>query len=530
MPERLRMAIYEARANVVLHSGNMSESQQAEAIRQIELAVAHDDSDRAFSEKWPMLAQLGEVYWARNERGKALKKLEHAAALALSELEAAPDETIIQQRSSQYARVVNSLFRAYVAVGKPLEALAALDMSQAAGLRFGMLQNDSENEERKKKRAERQLENMIGTLFGGRPAHVDRKKVELDTAPTKQAICRLANISNHSNLAVLVLSIHHGTCSAILIFPDRSDIVPLQWNFDRRTHDLLFAVHIALKHGPFREKRLQRVCRELGSALLRGVLPELRSRHARCLAICAPGLISHWPFEAFRESPDSPVCVGAEFPVLYIPSLSISAALAERATATLPRRLLVIPYTGDDLKEAAVEVETLRSLPGGCVTVFDGGRYPKLKLLEELAGDYGFIHFACHGDFDIVNPLRSGLYLNASQSGDSNALRAEDLAKIRFRHAPVVTMSACEAALTSFDASNSFTGLPGSLLRAGARGIVGGRWTVYDATARDFMLRLYASFWQGQCSPSECVLQVQSEFRSERGIEEWASFSYLGVN
>jgi CHAT domain-containing protein len=84
--------------------------------------------------------------------------------------------------------------------------------------------------------------------------------------------------------------------------------------------------------------------------------------------------------------------------------------------------------------------------------------------------------------------------------------------------------------MTADSRTNSFHGLPGSLLRIGARAIIGSRWPVHDEAAAVLMATLHHRLRSSSESPDLCLHRARTQMR-EGGYatEDWAAFAYFGV-
>ena len=96
--------------------------------------------------------------------------------------------------------------------------------------------------------------------------------------------------------------------------------------------------------------------------------------------------------------------------------------------------------------------------------------------------------------------------------------------------ASVIVLSACSSAVVADSRTNTYHGLAGSLLRAGARAIVGSRWPVDDAAAATLMSAFHERLREG-CSAADLALHAaRAAMRADGArIEDWAAFGYLGV-
>jgi CHAT domain-containing protein len=101
------------------------------------------------------------------------------------------------------------------------------------------------------------------------------------------------------------------------------------------------------------------------------------------------------------------------------------------------------------------------------------------------------LHFACHADADAAEPLASCLLV-----ADDERLRLADLLAADAVRPKVVVLSACETALIGTELPDEVVNLPSGFLQAGARGVIGSLWPVYDDATAALMQRFYAR-WRG---------------------------------
>jgi CHAT domain-containing protein len=112
---------------------------------------------------------------------------------------------------------------------------------------------------------------------------------------------------------------------------------------------------------------------------------------------------------------------------------------------------------------------------------------------------------------------------------DGHRITARELLEVHLSNFPVITMSACSTGLVAIDASNGYSGLAGSLLRAGARCVVGSRWPVYDEAAATFMDSLYLRLAAGVEGPFDCFAATQRDRTKLTALEDCVAFAYVGL-
>ena len=107
------------------------------------------------------------------------------------------------------------------------------------------------------------------------------------------------------------------------------------------------------------------------------------------------------------------------------------------------------------------------------------------------------LHFACHADSDMAEPLDSCLLLANDEKIRLGELIAADAFTPR-----VVVMSACETALIGTDIPDEVVSLPIGFLQMGARSVVGSFWPVHDESTAALMQRFY-QIWRDPSDGSD---------------------------
>ncbi|HLO83915.1 MAG TPA: CHAT domain-containing protein, partial [Nostocaceae cyanobacterium] len=124
-----------------------------------------------------------------------------------------------------------------------------------------------------------------------------------------------------------------------------------------------------------------------------------------------------------------------------------------------------------------------------------------------------WLHFSCHGYFNLDFPLKSGLQLadakiinledapelanhlriNEEETIDlAKCLTLEDIFQLNLSNCRLVCLSACETGLIDFsNTSDEYIGLPSGFIKAGAVNIVSSLWSVSDFHTALLMMKLY---------------------------------------
>jgi hypothetical protein len=124
----------------------------------------------------------------------------------------------------------------------------------------------------------------------------------------------------------------------------------------------------------------------------------------------------------------------------------------------------------------------------------------------------GYVHFACHGHFDVANPAASGL-----QMAGGELLTVPMIVRdLRLELCRLVTLSACETAMVDvLHLPDEFFGLPAAFLQAGAPGVVATFWSVLDWPTAAMMGRFYALHLEGTgLRPATALRQAVQDLRN----------------
>jgi hypothetical protein len=172
---------------------------------------------------------------------------------------------------------------------------------------------------------------------------------------------------------------------------------------------------------------------------------------------------------------------------------------------------LVAARTRDDVRPlpaSRVEVNALAALfPKGKAEVWLGSQASEQKLDDLIAAkrlkDFRLLHFATHGKMDPVTASRSALLLARDRLPDpfeqarqgkkvyDGRLTVETIRSTWELDADLVTLSACETALTANVGSEGYLGFARVLLLKGARSLVLSLWQVDDTATALLMQRFY---------------------------------------
>ncbi|MFO0099714.1 MAG: CHAT domain-containing protein [Aphanizomenon sp.] len=144
-----------------------------------------------------------------------------------------------------------------------------------------------------------------------------------------------------------------------------------------------------------------------------------------------------------------------------------------------------------------------------------------------------WLHFSCHGSFDLESPLKSALQLADSEVNASllttyssryvrineetaidlsKCLTLADILELNLPQCYLVCLSACETGVIDVrNNSDEFIGLSSGFMKAGAVNIVSSLWTVSDVHTAILMIKLYENIAN---NPQDITLALNT-------VQEW---------
>ncbi|MDG0852217.1 CHAT domain-containing protein [Roseateles puraquae] len=526
----LSINIAVSRVNALAKQGWPEGAASDQAAKDLEYMLRTPEVGRIWPQQHEPHHYLASYLLRHGRLDEAIREWELAAALAQSDIDRALEEHNLYGRVHEYLPIFSALAAAYARRDEPLKALAATEALRGATIRLHTM-----SEEERRRQVERVLKAQFEQMLG----------VSRDTPHTKQL--RLPDIepmlatlgTTVPGAALVSLDVHAGVANLFLDplkpkkFWSGRKIAHRTWRFDspgaRKVLDKLTDYRQDMsKPGINRNRALTEFFRELDPIVFEPMRKLLQEEGVNDVLLVTPGLLNGLPFDVAAGSATAQQPARSRHRVRQLPSLAVAHDICLRQR-NRNGRLLIVGYEGDDLPRVADEVQTLRDAFRENAVVVPDRRLTKVDVLAELAKGYEYIHFCCHGTFDHLFPERSALLLSADHESDAKRVTAKELREVGLQGASLVTLSACSSNLGSFQSTNDLFGLTGSLLRSGARAVVGSRWPVSDAFAGRFMGELYTRIAQHQVDPVVAFDEVCRAASSSEKLENWASFSFVGI-
>jgi CHAT domain-containing protein len=198
-------------------------------------------------------------------------------------------------------------------------------------------------------------------------------------------------------------------------------------------------------------------------------------------------------------------------PVCYAPSASTISFCRDKGTDKLED----CASFGTVFEEEAKEVAQL----------FDTKPYLRKKankknVMKCLGKD--IIHLSCHGSFDELDPLSSGVQLHGKE-----VLTAREIFNMKI-DSELVTLSACQTGLNERKPGDELIGLTRAFLYAGAPSVVVSLWSVNAFSTLELMLKFYELLKSGK----EKVVALQEAQKEISKVYKhpyyWAPFILVG--
>jgi CHAT domain-containing protein len=273
----------------------------------------------------------------------------------------------------------------------------------------------------------------------------------------------------------------------------------------------------------------------LARSLLQPALEAGWLEGARRLYLVPHDVLNYLPFATLTTGVvNKPQTLIELFDLSYLPT---AASLAERHEEQIKEAtvLSVAPQRGR-LRHAPEEATAIAGLFEPNSKLLSGVAATETAV-RELADEYGVLHLATHGYFNKLNPMLSGLELEADSANDG-LLEVHEILELQLT-SDLVTLSACETGMgggffTEIPAGDDFVGLTRAFLQAGSSSVLATLWQVDDLSTVDLMKDFYTHLEDTGVQGDKAVALAQAQ-RVLRATEEyshpyyWAPFVLVGA-
>lgn len=246
-------------------------------------------------------------------------------------------------------------------------------------------------------------------------------------------------------------------------------------------------------------------------------------------------VLNYLPFATLMtgESTNAQTLV-ERFNLSYLPT----AASLKMRVATIKNNssVLSVAPQRSRLRHAPEEASAIASLFEPNSKILSGEAATETAV-RELAHSYQVLHLATHGYFNKLNPMLSGLELEADSVNDG-LLEVHEILELRL-NSDLVTLSACKTGMGSgffneIPAGDDFIGLTRAFLQAGSSSVLATLWEVDDRSTVDLMKDFYMHLEDTGVQGDKAVALAQAQ-RALRATDlyrhpyYWAPFVLVGA-
>ena len=231
--------------------------------------------------------------------------------------------------------------------------------------------------------------------------------------------------------------------------------------------------------------------------------------------------------------------------ISYAPSCQLLQQVQKRERPNF-ESIFAIQNPTNDLAYTKLEVDNILNLFSSHQVLSDN-QASKDALLREIPKlkEANYLHFSCHGSFNVNSPQDSCLQLAESKDENndldlSKCLTLGSLFEQDFQldNCRLVVLSACETGLVDFtNPSDEYISLPSGFLYAGSTSVVSSLWTVNDVSTAFLMIKflqnLQTAIIHGEdFSVAISLSQAQKWLRNstKTQLEEWIEQHKLNSN
>ncbi|MEL7245592.1 MAG: CHAT domain-containing protein, partial [Cyanobacteria bacterium J06573_2] len=240
-----------------------------------------------------------------------------------------------------------------------------------------------------------------------------------------------------------------------------------------------------------------------------------------------------FPLHALPLSDGSFLCDKFTEGVSYAPSCQLLQQINLRKRVDF-KSLFAIQNPTEDLDYTDIEVETISSL-------FTNKEILSKKQATQTAlsqaslqiQQANYLHFSCHGTFNLETPQNSCLLLaDAVENDKLNLNKCLTLGNLferdfNLNQCRLVVLSACETGLIDFqNTSDEYIGLASGFLYAGSSSVVSSLWTVDDLSTSFLMIKFIQNLKHiKDISVPVALHQAQTWLRNatKEDLQEWTS-------
>lgn len=150
--------------------------------------------------------------------------------------------------------------------------------------------------------------------------------------------------------------------------------------------------------------------------------------------------------------------------------------------------------------------------------------------VKKSMNESSWIHFACHGIQDNIDPNKSGLHL-----AGTSVLTLSEIVQMSHSHTEFVFLSACQTATGVHKLSEESAHLAAGMMLAGYRSVIATMWSIEDRVAPDVAAQVYDYLLNGKPDHTRAAralhLAVQHlrETDKTKPFISWVPYIHIGA-
>jgi len=213
--------------------------------------------------------------------------------------------------------------------------------------------------------------------------------------------------------------------------------------------------------------------------------------------------------------------------VSYAPSCQILHQVQKYKRGKFDK-FFAIQNPEDNLMAADMEVETIKNIfPKPEILSKENAKKgksgeeseEKLEIAEQVK-DSHHLFFSCHGSFDLIEPLKSGLKL-----ADGTLTLEEIFRHFNLSECSLVTLSACETGQVQLDNTDEYISLTSGFLLAGSPSLYVTLWSVNAFSTAILLIKTYENLYHQPGKLAWALNQAQIWVRDTdiQGFLDWTN-------
>lgn len=207
------------------------------------------------------------------------------------------------------------------------------------------------------------------------------------------------------------------------------------------------------------------------------------------------------------------------FTATYLPSAQVGLSLQSQESVETWHEIPLLSVDdpavdgGEQMPYAQLESAVVQQLFPN-TTVIAHARASQATVVNALEGGYRGFHFTGHGEYDSLQPGNSQLGL-----ANNDSLNANEISRLNLESYDLVTIAACETALTGNQTiTTEYVGLVSAFLRAKVTHVLSTLWTVEEISSAWLIIRFYQCL-QANVAPAHALNQAERWLRTLTNAE-----------